>query len=163
MCYFTFYFRFHKVVTAICLTRLNHHNSDVLGDDTLSCTQCGWSSWFVNNKIFLVRDSNTAVIFFWKPNAVLFFLPDIHKLLKHNMPPFVSLISSFYPFFCTWGIITGIYVFIAHLKSHFCFSVGDFFLCSYLQWPSPYFLLLIKEAWTDRGYLLRQWDRDDID
>lgn len=99
MCYFTFCFRLHKVVTAICLTHLNCHYSDVLGDDILGCTQCRSPSWLQNNKVFLARDSNTAVIFSWKPTAVAFFLHDIHKLLTHNMPPFVSLISAFYPFF----------------------------------------------------------------
>lgn len=161
MCYFTFCFRLRKVVTAICLTHLNHHYSDVLGDDTLGCTQCCLPYWLLNNKIFLARDSNTAVIFSWKPIAVFFFLHDIHKLLTHNMPPFVSLISAFYPFCCSWGIIMGISLFITHSKSHFCFSAGDFLLCSYLQWPTPYLLLLIKEAGTDRGYLLWGWDRGD--
>lgn len=161
MCYFTFSFRLHKVVTAICLTHLNHHYSDVLGDDTLGCTQCCLPSWLLNNKIFLTRDSNTAVIFSLKPFTVFFFFHDIHKLLTHNMPPFVSLISAFYPFFCSWGIIMWISFFITHLKSHFCFSVGAFLLCSYLQWPSPYLLLLIKEVGTDRGYLLWGWDRGD--
>lgn len=99
MCYFTFCFRLHKVVTAICLTHLNHHYSDVLGDDTLGCTQCCLPSWLLNNKIFLTRDSNTAVIFSWKPITVCFFLHDIHELLTHNVPPFVSLIFAFYPFF----------------------------------------------------------------
>lgn len=122
-------FRLHKVVTAIRLTQLNHHYSDTLG-----CTQCCLPSWLVNNKISLARDTNTAVIFSWKP-IFFFFLHDIHKLLTHNMPPFVSLISAFYPFFCSWGIIMRISVFITHLKTHFCFSAGDFFLCSYLQWP----------------------------
>lgn len=99
MCYFTFSFRLHKVVTAICLTHLNHHYSDVLGDDTLGCTQCCLPFWLLNNKIFLARDSSSAVISSWYPTAVFFFLHDIHKLLTYNMPPFVSLISAFYPFF----------------------------------------------------------------
>lgn len=33
---------------------------------------------------------------------------------------------------------------------------------SYLQWSCPSRLLLIKEAGTDRGYLLCGWDRGDI-
>lgn len=134
MCYFTFCFRLHKVVTAICLTHLNCHYSDILRDDILGCTQCCLPSWVLNNKVSLAGDSNTAVIFSWKPIAAFFFLNDIHKLLTHNMPPFVSLISAFYPFFCSWGIIMGISVLITHMKTHFCFSVKDFLLCSYLQW-----------------------------
>lgn len=129
MCYFTFCFRLHKVVTAIYLTHLNHHYSDILGDDTLGCSQCGLPSWLLNNKISLARDSNTALIFFWKPIAVFFFFCDIHKLLTHNMPPFVSLISAFYHFFsCSWGIIMRISVLISHSekKMPFLFFCGRF-------------------------------------
>lgn len=127
MCYFTFCFRLHKVVTAICLTHLKHHYSDVLGDDTLGCSQCCLPSWLLNNKIFLARDSNTVLIFSWKPIAIFFFFCDIHTLLTHNMLPFAFLISHFCIFFCSWSIIMGISVLITHLKkSHFCFFWGRF-------------------------------------
>lgn len=160
MCYFTFCFRLHKVVTAICLAHLNHHYSDVLGDDTLGCSQCSLPSWLLNNKMFLARDSNTALIFSWKPIAVFFFFCDIHKLLTHNMPPFVSLISAFYHFpaleASLWESL-----FSSLKKAIFVFLWDISSLCCYLQWPSPYLMLLIKEARTDRDYLLWGWDRGD--
>lgn len=132
MCYFTFCFRLHKVVTAICLNHLNHHYSDVLVDDTLGCTLC---CWLLNNKIFLTGDSNRAVILSWKPITVFFFFHDIHKLLTHNMPSFVSFISAFYlPFSALEASLWEPQVLITHLKSHFCFSAGDFLRCTYLQW-----------------------------
>lgn len=161
MCYFTFCFRLCKVVTAICLTHLNCHYSDVLGHDILGCTPCCLPSWLQNNKVFLAGDSNTAVIFSWKPIAVFFFLHDIHKLLTHNMPPFVSLISAFYPFFCSWGIIMGISVLITHVKIPFLFFCSRFLPVQLLTVAFSYLLLLIKEAGTDRGYLLWGWDRGD--
>lgn len=99
MCYFTFCFRLLKMVIAICLTHLNPHYSDALEDDTLGCTQCFSPSWLLNNKISL-----TTVFH------------DIHKLLTHNVPPFISLISVFYPFFCSWCIIMGIIALISHSK-----------------------------------------------
>lgn len=89
-------------------------------DDILGCTHCCLPSWTIQYSS-PETVTVTAVIFSWKPVAVLFFLHDIHKLLTHNIPPFVSLISAFYPFFCSWGIIMGISVFITHSESHFCF------------------------------------------
>lgn len=152
MCYFTFCFRLHKVVTAICLNHLNHHYSDVLGDDTLGRALCRLPSWLLNNKILLTGDGNTAVIFSWKPIALFFFFHDIHKLLTHNMPPFVSLISAFYlPFSAPEASLWESLLSSLTRKSHFCFSVGDFLLCSYLQWSSTRLLLLIKEARNWQG------------
>lgn len=40
MCYFTSGCGLHRVVTAICPTHLNHHYSDVAGDDVLGCARC---------------------------------------------------------------------------------------------------------------------------
>lgn len=57
MCYFTFRFRSHKVVTAICLTHLNPSYSDVLGDDALGCTRPWLPSWPLNKR-FLTGDGN---------------------------------------------------------------------------------------------------------
>lgn len=58
MCYFTFRFRSHKVVTDICLTHLNHSYSDVPGDDALGCTRRWLASWPLNNEIFFTGDGN---------------------------------------------------------------------------------------------------------
>lgn len=99
MCYFTFRFRSHKVVTAICLPHLNPSYSDVLGDDALGCARPWLPSWPLN-KIFLTETvTAAAVLLLWKPCAVSVLLHDVHELLTPNMAPFVSLIPAFYPFF----------------------------------------------------------------
>lgn len=59
MRYFTFHFRSHKVVTAICLIHLNHSYSDVWGNDALGCTLRGLLFCPLNNEILLNGDSNS--------------------------------------------------------------------------------------------------------
>lgn len=153
MCYFTFCFRLHKVVTAICLTHLNCHYSDVLGDDTLGCTQCCLPSLLLNNKIFLTRDSNTAVILL-KAYRSLFSFRDIHKLLTHNIPPFVSLISAFYlPFSALeaslWESLFSSLTWNPFFCWVFFFSVGDFFPVQLLT------VVLFSPLASDKGN--RNW------